>query len=259
MADSPSKLPPYKRVADRLRQEVDRGELAPGDKLETEERLAQRFAVSRGTVRRALDLLKAEGLLVTTQGSGSYVRERPPIRLQNTGAKYRERRGSGSSNFNAEMAAQGHRAKQDVVEVTEVLADMDVASRLGLAEGSSVIMRRIVAWVDGDPTQLMETYYPVDLAGGTRIAEPKPIKGGAHSVIEDPEGPIARRIVQFVEDLESRMPSPEEAASLKILKGVPLVRTLRTAYDASGRAVEVLVTRMAADRHMFRYIIDVRR
>ncbi|MFH8410721.1 GntR family transcriptional regulator [Streptomyces sp. NPDC018019] len=257
MTDTPNKVPPYKRVADQLRQEVKRGDLAPGDKLETEAELAQRFSVSRGTVRRAIDLLKSEGLLISRQGSGAFVRERPHVNLRSTGANYRDRRATGRANYNAEVAAQGRRTKQRIVEAGPVPAPIEVATRLGMAEGASVISRVIVATVDGDPTQLMETYYPVDIAEGTRIAEPRPIKGGAHSLIEDSEGPIARRIVQFVEDLEARMPTPEEARELDISPGVPLVRTLRTAYDATGRAIEVLVVRVAADRHMFRYVIDV--
>ena len=65
------------------------------------------------------------------------------------------------------------------------------------------------------------------------------------------------RIVQFVEDLEMRMPTPEEAVVLVIPPGVPLARVFRTMHVASGEIVEVLDSRVPCDRHTFRYVIDI--
>ena len=81
--------------------------------------------------------------------------------------------------------------------------------------------------------------------------------GGAVALIEDPDGPVRQRIVQFVEDLEIRMPTPEESAALDIAPGVPLARVFRVGHVASGEIVEVLDSRVPCDRHVFRYVIDV--
>jgi GntR family transcriptional regulator len=257
MSPNPAHEHPFKRVANELRAEILRGDLAPGDKLLSENELAARFAVTRATVRKGIALLRMEGLVTTQQGKGAFVRERPHVKMLQVGSIYRERRATGVSNYNAEAAAQGQQAKQTITEVSEVPAPKEIAKRLEVEVGELVVVRRRLATVDDSPMQLMDGYYERDLVAGTSITEPRPIKGGANAVIEDPDGPIGRRIVQFVEDLDIRMPQPFEAEQLDIPAGVPIARILRTAYDSSGKALEVLDSRVPTDRHVFRYVIDV--
>ncbi|MFE7121183.1 UTRA domain-containing protein [Streptomyces sp. NPDC057654] len=64
-------------------------------------------------------------------------------------------------------------------------------------------------------------------------------------------------MVQFVEDVDVRMPTPDEMEQLAIPAGVPLARVIRTAYDAEGKALELLDSLVPCDRHVFRYVIDV--
>ncbi len=70
--------PPYQQVSSVLRAAIltKREGFAPGDKLPSGPELARRYSVARGTVDKALDLLRGEGLIITRQGSGSFVRER---------------------------------------------------------------------------------------------------------------------------------------------------------------------------------------
>lgn len=63
----------YEIVADELRKMIASGELCPGDKLDTIEALARNYGVGRSTVREALSLLKARGLIESIQGGGTYV------------------------------------------------------------------------------------------------------------------------------------------------------------------------------------------
>lgn len=257
MPPNPDREYPFKRVANELRAEIIRGDYAPGDKLPSENDLKDRFEVTRATVRKGIALLRSEGHVVTEQGKGAYVRRRPHISMHQVGSIYRERRATGVSNYNAEAAAQGQQAKQTIREVAEVPAPDEVAKRLGVAPGAPVLVRRLLFTVDGSPMQFCDGYYELDMVAGTRIAEARLIKGGVHAVIEDPEGSIRRHIVRFVEDLDIRMPYPHEAKQLDIPDGVPLARLMRTAYDSTGNALEVLDSRVPCDRHVFRYVIDV--
>jgi GntR family transcriptional regulator len=204
-----------------------------------------------------LALLKADGLVISEQGRGVFVRPRPNVQMLTTGANFRQRRDAGVSNFNAEAAAQGLRPEQRILSVDTVAAPADVASRLGLDEGADVIVRRRAFFVNDEPMQLVDGYYPAALFAGTEVAELRRIRGGVSRLIEDPEGPVKQRITQFVEDLEIRMPTPAETDALKIPPGVPLARVLRTAHTSAGRTVEVLDSRVPCDRHVFRYVIDV--
>lgn len=250
-------LPTYRKIADELRALILSGKLRAGEKLKSENELKDQYATTRVTVRKALALLKADGLLVSEQGRGVFVRPRPNVQMLTTGANFRQRRDTGVSNFNAEAAAQGLRPEQRILSVETILAPADVASRLEVPEGTDVIVRRRAFFVNDEPMQLVDGYYPASLFGGTEVAEVRKIRGGVSRVIEDPDGPIKQRITQFVEDLEIRMPTPVETEALKIPPGVPLARVLRTAHTSAGQSVEVLDSRVPCDRHVFRYVIDI--
>lgn len=250
-------LPTYRKIADELRTLILLGKLRSGEKLKSENELKDQYGTTRVTVRKALALLKADGLLISEQGRGVFVRPRPNVQMLTTGANFRKRRDTGVSNFNAEAEAQGLRPEQRILSVESGLAPTDVADRLGGPQDAEVIIRRRAFFVNEEPMQLVDGYYPSALFAGTEVAEPRRIRGGVSRLIEDPSGPVGQRITQFVEDLEIRMPTPAEAAALKIPPGVPLARVLRTAHTSAGQVVEVLDSRVPCDRHVFRYVIDV--
>lgn len=255
MPNEPHRLAPYQSVANALRTDILDGRLTPGDHLPSEHDLARTFGTTRMTVRKGIAQLRAEGLVVTSQGSRTVVRARPHVRLLSTGTNYRERRATGVTNFNAEAAAQGQRAVQRILAVLTIPAPLEVADRLNIEPDEEVLVRRRLFVVDDEPMQLCDGYYPMDIARDSLLMESRRIKGGAHAVIEGE--PNRRRIVQFVEDLDVRMPTPDETERLVIPPGVPVARVLRTAYDAAGQPVEVLDSLVPCDRHVFRYVIDV--
>jgi GntR family transcriptional regulator len=244
---------PYQRIVDELRAEILGGQRPPGSRMPSENELAARYQTSRPTVRRALALLKADGLLTTRQGSGAFVRPRSHVRLLVTGANYRKHRALSLPGFNAQALEQGQRPEQRIKSVTTVGAPAEVAMRLDVDEGSPVVVRRRTFLLEGEPAALCDSYYPADMARGTAIEQPGRIRGGAYAVIEDPDGPIRRRIARSVDELAARMPIHEEAAELRLQPGVPVVRILRTVYDTDDRPVEVQDSVAAADRHEFRY------
>ncbi|MPY47113.1 GntR family transcriptional regulator [Streptomyces acidicola] len=263
MSTNPSKVPPFRRIANELRAEILRGDLSPGDKIPSQEQLEQRFGASRATVRKGVAVLATEGLVTTSQGKASIVRERPSVSLRQTGSIYRARRATGEANFNAEARAQGQRVHQEIREVVEAPAPEVIAERFRLAPGAPVVVRRLLFVAESKdggadtPLQLCDGYYDAAVARETRLAEARLIKGGANALIEDPDGPIGRRITQFIEDLDIRMPYPHEIEQLNIPVGVPVARVIRTAYDSAGDVLEVLDSIVPCDRHVFRYVIDV--
>jgi GntR family transcriptional regulator len=256
VADAGTSFPAH-RIVDDLRGEILARALAPGERLPSENDLAQRYGTSRPTVRRAIARLKAEGLIVTEQGRGAFVRPDPHVRLLLTGASYRKHRGLGLPGFNAQALEQGQAPEQRLRDVTTISAPTEVALRLDIDEGAAVVVRRRLFLANGLPVALCDSYYPAPLAAGTPLAEFRRIKGGAHAVIEDPGGPIRRKVTRSVDDLVSRMPTPGEASDLQIPTGVPVVRILRTIYDSQDRPLEVQDTVAAADRHAFRYEVSM--
>jgi len=192
-------------------------------------------------------------LLTTQQGRGAFVRPKPHVRLLVTGASFRKHRALGLPGFNAQALEQGQRPEQQIRSVATVAASLEIAARLGLDEGSSVVMRQRMFLLEGEPAALCDSYYPAEWAAGTPIDQPERIRGGVYALIEDPEGPIQRQIARSVDDLVARMPTHEEAVELRLPPGVPVLRVLRTVLDSDDLPVEVQDSVMAADRHELRY------
>lgn len=253
----PSRFP-YNDIVDELRAAILEGRLEPGDRLPSENELAERYGTSRPTVRRALALLKAEGLVTTEQGRGVFVRPRPHVRLLLSGEAFRRHRRARRSGFNAQVEEQGQTPEQRLLDVGAVAAPHEVAQRLDVDDRTRVIVRRRLFVVNGEPVALCDSYYPLEMAQGTALAKPDRIAGGAYGLIEDRQGPIGRRLKRSVDDLVCRMPTPEEVKALELASGVPVVRILRTVYDSTGTAVEVQDTVAAADKHQFRYEVGMR-
>ncbi|TDU03411.1 GntR family transcriptional regulator [Streptomyces sp. 846.5] len=236
----------FRQIAESLRAAILSGELTSGTQLPSENELKDRYGTTRVTVRKAIALLKADGLLVSHQSKGVFVRPRPAVQMLTTGANFRLRRATGAPNYSAEAAAQGRTAVQQLLGVDQMVsAAPEVAERFQVPDGTPMVVRRLLYVVDGEPMQLVDSYYLASRFAGAAVAEPKRVKGGVSALIEDPEGPIQQRIVQFVENLEMRMPTPQEAVVLAIPPGVPLARVFRTMHVASGEIVEVLDSRVA--------------
>jgi GntR family transcriptional regulator len=249
---------PYQRILEELRGAILSERIAPGEQLPSENELAERYGTTRPTVRRAIALLKAEGLVQSEQGRGVFARPRPHVRLRIAAGSYLAHRRASLAGFNAQVVEQGQSPRQHILEVGTVPAPDDVADRLDVDSGSPVVVRRRLMLVDGEPVARCDSYYPLRIAAGTRLAEPGPIRGGAYGLIEDPNGPIGRELVRTIEDLVSRMPLPAEAEQLRLRPGVPVVRILRTAFGRNDVPLEVQETVAAADKHEFRYEVGLR-
>jgi GntR family transcriptional regulator len=249
---------PYRRIVDEIRSDILSARREPGEKLPSEHELAELYSTSRPTVRRAIAVLKAEGLVVSEQGKGAFVRPVPHVRLLVSGSNYRRHRRAGLAGFNAQAVEQGQTPEQEILEVKTWPAPAEISMRLNLDEGAPVVVRRRVFRLDSRPVAFCDSYYPAELAEGTAIAEMQNISGGVHALIEDPGGPIRRAVSRSVDDLVARMPTREEADGLGLPPGMPIVRVIRTIYDSADDPLEVQDTVAAADRHTFRYEVSMR-
>src|SRR3954471_4073923 len=141
----PSRFP-YEDILDELRASILGGELDAGQKLPSENQLAERFGTTRPTVRRALALLKAEGLVSTQQGRGVFVRPKPHVRLLLSGAAFRRHRDAGLSGFNAQAEEQGQVPEQRLLDAGWVPVPDSVASRLDVNQAADVVVRVGCSW-----------------------------------------------------------------------------------------------------------------
>jgi GntR family transcriptional regulator len=238
------------RVADDVRLKIQGNEWPAGYKLPTYDELAEQYGCSLAVVRKAVDLLKQQGLVVTMQGSGTFVRQRAIARRHGM-ERYSRNRWStaGKPVLVAEAEAQGRTADQRLRELAEVPAPIAVTERLGVEPGTPVWVRRRTTLLDGRPNQLADSYYELDIVRDTKIMEEDTGPGGGFARLEDQ----GIRLDRIREELSTRMPTSPETVALQLPPGTPVIELIRTTYDDTGKPVEVMVSVIAGDMASFCY------
>jgi GntR family transcriptional regulator len=238
------------RIADDLRAKIETGEYPPGTQLPTYDDLAEGYLCSLAVVRKAVELLRQQGLVVTQQGKGSYVRERPTARRHGMSRYSRSRWQSGQAVLIAEAAQQGYAAAQLMRYVGEVAAPQAVADRLNVEPGTPVHVRRRTTLISDRPNQLADSYYPLSVVELVpRIQDEDTGPGGGFARIEE----AGIRLARIREELSTRMPTTPETVTLKLPEGTPVVELIRTTRDDSGAPIEVMIAVIAGDMITFDY------
>lgn len=222
--------PLYRELAERLRQEL----LAyrPGDYLPGEIQLAQRFAVNRHTLRRALDELVLEGRVLRRQGKGTQVLEAPTIYPMGAANAYTE-----------SLSAQGHRVEARLLEARQRPAGAAEATHLGIGEGGRVLELTTLRYLDGQPVSLIRHCYAVSRS--ELLAD---YQGGSlRRYLADKGLPLTRTYSL----IGARLPNREEAARLLMPRHAPLLTVLTLSRDRTGQPVELAQSISRADRFQY--------
>jgi len=227
-------------IARDLRAAITQGEYLPGARLPGENTLMQQYNVARMTVRTALSMLQNEGLTVSHQGRGVFVRERRQMQRHGTERYARSR--WQKAVLGAEATAQNLRASRVIRMLATVPAPAKVAERLRVAPETPVWTRQRLVSLEGRPIQVADSYYPVDVVEQTKLRETEP--GSSDFAQLDAVGHTPTRIR---EEWSARMPSPDEVSTLELLPGTPILEFVRTISDQDGRPVEVMLSLIAAD------------
>lgn len=240
----------HMRIADDIRISIETGEYPPGTRLPTLEELAAKHLCSLAVARQALTVLRQQGLVVTRQGTGSFVRERPVARRHGMSRYSRSRWRGGEAVLIAEASRQGREAAQLIRALEEAPAPEAVAGILGVPQGTLVWARRRTTLIDGRPNQLADSYYPPGIAGRVpRLRDEDTGPGGGYARIEEAGITLAR----IREQLQARMPTSPETVALRLPEGTPVIELTRTTFDDTGAPVEVMIAVIAADMVTFDY------
>jgi GntR family transcriptional regulator len=242
----------FRQIADHLREAIEKGRLAENEQIPSETMLVEHYGVARMTVRNAIQVLQAEGLVLAEHGRGVFVRPRPPVRRLASDRFARRNREQGKAAFIAEAEQAGSKPEVDSIIIREERASRDISSRLGTTR--KVLARHRRYLLDGRPVEAAVSYIPLDIARGTPITETNPGPGGIYARLEE----TGHTLDHFDEEVRSRMPTPEEARTLRLSPGVPVFHLIRTAYNTDSRAVEVCDTVMAADAYVLAYSLPAR-
>jgi GntR family transcriptional regulator len=225
--------PKYQQIADRLRAQIKSGALEPGQRLPSEPDLAAAYAASRNTVRLAIALLINQGLVVSRQGLGTFVQEdtRPfTALLSRTKTPPDEQHASMALPVVGPADGIGPTDESELVRliVENGTASPSVAEKLSIATGDVVVVRRSLYFIGETPWQLINSYYPADLAKGTALEQAGEIEIGSVGLLAQRGYPQQG----FVDEIGTRMPNAREFDFFKLASGTPVMVVNRTSYSA---------------------------
>ena len=238
--NTPAFSPLYQQIKVLMLQSLQSGEWKPSAAIPSEMELASRFKVSQGTVRKAIDELAAENLLVRRQGKGTFVATHAEQHVQ-----YRFLRlFPDSGDTNSEGPAQ-----RQIIDCKRTRATADIAKSLGVRQGDAVLQVRRVLSFAAIPTILEDLWLP-----GT------PFKGLTADRLRDYDGPMYAlfetefgvRMVRAEEKIRAILPDDDQCALLKTTEHTPLLSVERIAYTYNDIPMEMRRGLYLTDTHYYR-------
>lgn len=221
---SPTFSPLYQQIKALITQSLQSGEWKPGELIPSEVELAARFKVSQGTVRKAIDELAQENLVVRRQGKGTFVATHHEVRAQ--------------FRFLRLMPDEGepHSAENRVIEVKRLRAPAEVARLLEMKSGDPMIFIKRVQSFDGVPTILEELWLPGVLFKGLTAERLIEYKGPMYGLFETEFG---TRMIRASEQLRAVCADESAAQLLEVQPGTPLLSVERVSFTYGDKPVEV--------------------
>ncbi len=237
---APAFSPLYQQIKGLILQSLQAGEWKPGEAIPSEMDLAARFRVSQGTVRKAIDDLAAENLVVRRQGKGTFVATHAERHVQ-----YRFLRlMPDSGDASVEGPAERH-----IIDCKRVRANAEVARSLRLRPGDAVVQTRRVLSFCAVPTILEEIWLPGQAFKGLTAAQMASYPGPTYAMLEVDFGV---RMVRAEEKIRAVLPDPEQAALLQVTCSTPLLSVERLAYTYNDVPMELRRGLYRTDTHHYR-------
>lgn len=230
-----SATPLYAQLLEHFHQLIHSGQLQPGDRFPAEMDLAKEYGVARITVRRAIEELVHEGLLVRRQGKGSFV-----------AATKIERELINVRSFSAHIQARGMQPGARVVSVQTHPATARLAETLGVAVGSPVVAIQRVRYANGEPTAVETSFVSLDRCPG--IDQVDFNQNSLYRVLEET---YHMKPANSRSTLEMTPATAHEAKLLGIAPGAPLFLMKATVSVADGTVAEHAKNLCRADRFRF--------
>jgi GntR family transcriptional regulator len=234
---TPSFSPLYQQIKGLIVRGLEAGEWKPGDAIPSEVELAARFKVSQGTVRKAIDELATENLLVRRQGKGTFVATHAEETVQYRFLRLRPDEGTPAG------------LQRRLLDCRRMRAPAEVARSLDLKPGEAAVQLRRLLLADGRPVVYDDIWLP-----GT------PFRGLTMDKLESWRGPMYRmfetefgvRMIRAEEKIRAVAAGPDEAQALSVADRAPLLSVERLSFTYGDRPVELRRGLYDTSRHHYR-------
>ena len=220
---SPTFSPLYRQIKNLILQALETGEWRPGQSIPSEQELASRFNVSQGTVRKAIDEMAAENLLVRKQGKGTFVASHHDPR-----ALFRFLR----------LVPEGGEISAPVsvpLECWRAKAGQEASRMLAIEPGDLIIVVRRILKFSGKPVVVDELYLPGEIFGELTLEILQGWTGSLYSLFETR---FSVRMIRAEERIRAVAADRPTAEALKVKEGVPLLSVERVTYTYADKPVE---------------------
>lgn len=231
----PRQLPKHEWLRERLLE--DMAGLAPRSLLPAERDLADRYAVSRATVRQALSALEQTGAVYRVQGAGTFV------------AGPHVSKSLSMTSFSEDMRMRGLRPSSRVLTADEVPADTATAESLQMPVAAPVVRLVRVRLADGSPMCLETAYLPAARVPGLLGED---LAASLYALLETRYG---MRLERADQRLKSVTVTGAEAALLGMSPGAPALRVHRISLDQRDHPVECTTSVYRADRYDIQFTV----
>lgn len=256
----------WRAIAADLRERIERGEWASGDRLPTNRQLMDHYdTTSQATVARAIAALVAEGVLVSDPVAprrGVHVRSRHLVRRDLVAGLHMEyERAAMGNDEDADSvglfeAATGTEPSHLSVDVTydSAVADNVIAQILGTTEGAALLRRTFRYAIKGTPHQLVTSYMTREVSDAAGLVDASNERVGRGTIAQLRSVDI--HIDSVTIEIEARLPTASEVRELAIPAGVPVFANRRV-MRAAGQPVEVSFAVVPGDRIAYTLNVDL--
>jgi GntR family transcriptional regulator len=228
-----SERPLYKQLMQRLRNDITAGVYPAGERIPGEQALCGVYGVSRVTVRKALEEIVREGLLVRRQGKGTFV------------AQEKIKRDLGRiTSFSDACAQIGQTAQTRLIERRREAATGEDRATLGLPKGSEVLFICRLRLSDGEPVMLEYNRFSAELS----FLETAPLTGSLYALLSS-HGLIPSRAVH---DISLGRANGQIGKLLNTRDGDALLLLDQVVYDQHDRPLHISRQWIRGDRFTFR-------
>ena len=230
-----SPVPIYFQIEQYIRERIDNKELKPGEMIPSEREFAEKYQISRMTVRQAINNLVNEGYLQRERGKGTFV-----------AVKKFEKNVRGLTSFSEDMRSRGLEPATQVLDFTVIEADQLIASKLQVEEGSKVYQIERLRLANQQPIAFEVFYMSEDLVPGLTK------EVAVHSIYRYVEDEIGLHITSGVQELEATTAHKREASALGIKTGAPVLYIQQITHLESQQPLEFVKSYYRADRYKYK-------
>ena len=236
---TPAFSPLYQQIKGLILNSLRDGDWKPGEAIPSETDLALRYRVSQGTVRKAIDELAADNLLLRRQGKGTFVATHAEQQVQFRFLKLVPDSGTRGSEGPAQ---------RDIIEFRRARASSDVAKALSLRSGDTVLQVRRVLSFDASPIILEDIWLPAVHFKGLTGERLSSYQGPMYALFETE---FNVRMVRADEKIRAIPATETHATLLKVKRNTPLLSVERIAYTYQNEPIELRRGFYRTDTHYY--------